>query len=367
MPSLKLSNPFRRGGDRPSLKDRAASLKATAARVMRRKVAEQNDPFDGAPCPPGFVPYPFDKPMSFMNIRGVIHAEGIRLLDLAQAEYARRCAFITDDVPGDERHARQQAHRASLRLDTLKALVKGQEAAPAAVQSSAPTSLGLACDWAIGHVDWVNETSRAENWSDARLDEEAGKSDAVWSRATVEPSITLGDLAAKARMLLADLEGEALDFDVELDERDKLTFAVLREVSSLVPAAPAGEEDRTAPASIPQSDEPATLESAATLSFDAYAFDDPILSPTEWGGRLNDQIWGLLLMDRLLRMGKAEMTAFISDAGQKNDATPEAMYRALDGAQVTLDGWGKALDLARTRYMVAASSAVLNAAPAAKD
>jgi hypothetical protein len=40
VPSLKLSNPFRRGGDRPSLKDRAASLKATAARLMRRKPAE---------------------------------------------------------------------------------------------------------------------------------------------------------------------------------------------------------------------------------------------------------------------------------------------------------------------------------------
>lgn len=37
MPSLKLSNPFRRGADRPSLKQRAASLKASAARVMKRR------------------------------------------------------------------------------------------------------------------------------------------------------------------------------------------------------------------------------------------------------------------------------------------------------------------------------------------
>ncbi|TXN65122.1 hypothetical protein [Methylobacterium sp. WL6] len=34
MPSLKLSNPFRRSADRPSLRDRAAALRATAARVM---------------------------------------------------------------------------------------------------------------------------------------------------------------------------------------------------------------------------------------------------------------------------------------------------------------------------------------------
>jgi hypothetical protein len=35
VPSLRLSNPFRRGADRPSLKERAASLRATAERVMR--------------------------------------------------------------------------------------------------------------------------------------------------------------------------------------------------------------------------------------------------------------------------------------------------------------------------------------------
>ncbi|MCJ2079857.1 hypothetical protein [Methylobacterium sp. J-090] len=40
MPSLKLSNPFRRGGDRPSLKERAANLKAAAGRIMRRKPGE---------------------------------------------------------------------------------------------------------------------------------------------------------------------------------------------------------------------------------------------------------------------------------------------------------------------------------------
>ena len=36
MPSLRLSNPFRRGADRPSLKQRAAALRATAERVVTR-------------------------------------------------------------------------------------------------------------------------------------------------------------------------------------------------------------------------------------------------------------------------------------------------------------------------------------------
>ncbi|KQQ37532.1 hypothetical protein ASF58_23475 [Methylobacterium sp. Leaf125] len=40
MPSLKLSNPFRRGTDRPSLKERAATLRATASRAMSRKPAD---------------------------------------------------------------------------------------------------------------------------------------------------------------------------------------------------------------------------------------------------------------------------------------------------------------------------------------
>lgn len=40
MPSLKLSNPFRRGTDRPSLKERAATLKATAGRVMSAPTLE---------------------------------------------------------------------------------------------------------------------------------------------------------------------------------------------------------------------------------------------------------------------------------------------------------------------------------------
>ncbi|MCC0808087.1 hypothetical protein FPV16_18030 [Methylobacterium sp. W2] len=40
MPSLKLSNPFRRADGRPSLKERAAALKASAARAIRRQQAD---------------------------------------------------------------------------------------------------------------------------------------------------------------------------------------------------------------------------------------------------------------------------------------------------------------------------------------
>lgn len=167
-------------------------------------------------------------------------------------------------------------------------------------------------------------------------------------------------------MLLADFEGEALDFNVELDDRDRLTFAVLREVSALVSPAPTSEASGNSPASTPKGDEPVTLESAASLSFDAYTLDEPVLTPTAWGQRLNDQIWGLVLTDRLLRMGKAEMETFIRDAGERNADGPEAMYRVLDETRERLESWSKLLDAARCRYMVAASSAVLNDSAAAR-
>ncbi|MCJ2039567.1 hypothetical protein MKK55_11530 [Methylobacterium sp. J-059] len=43
MPSLKLPNPFRRGDDRPSLKERAAALKETAGRVIGHSVPQRAD------------------------------------------------------------------------------------------------------------------------------------------------------------------------------------------------------------------------------------------------------------------------------------------------------------------------------------
>ncbi|WP_264051694.1 hypothetical protein [Methylobacterium flocculans] len=132
MPSLKLSNPFRRGANRPSLKQRAANLKASAARVMKRKPA---DPFGDMACPEGFVPYPFDKPMSYASIgHVVIPVEAQKLLDLALDEYERVCGSFADFMSDEQREGIRQANRNLLRLDALAALVapdqKGASAAP---------------------------------------------------------------------------------------------------------------------------------------------------------------------------------------------------------------------------------------------
>ena len=87
MPSLKLSNPFRRNADRPSLKERAAALKTAAARVMKRnpvppsvadRLREMRDYHEG------FVPYPTEAPEGLLRIEAAIPLEAERLLDLAR-------------------------------------------------------------------------------------------------------------------------------------------------------------------------------------------------------------------------------------------------------------------------------------------
>lgn len=68
---------------------------------------------------------------------------------------------------------------------------------------------------------------------------------------------------------------------------------------------------------------------------------------------------GMHIADRTLRMSKDELVAFIQKGGERDANVPAAMLDALYTAQKTLKGWGELLDLARTRYMVAGSSAVL--------
>lgn len=140
MPSLKLSNPFRRGADRPSLKQRAASLKATAARAMKRKPA---DPFEGTACPDGFVPYPFDNPTSYSSIQGVvIPAEAQHLLDLALTEYERCCGSFADHVSEERRESVRKAKRAALHIDALTALVQSMAAPGTAMVGPPPEADG---------------------------------------------------------------------------------------------------------------------------------------------------------------------------------------------------------------------------------
>ena len=100
------------------------------------------------------------------------------------------------------------------------------------------------------------------------------------------------------------------------------------------------------------------MQEAASLDFTAYAFDTSIRDPNGWMKEFAHHAIGMHVADRTLRMSKAELVAFIRKGGERDAEVPATMLAALEGAQRTFEGWGKLLDLARTRYLVAASSAV---------
>ena len=104
---------------------------------------------------------------------------------------------------------------------------------------------------------------------------------------------------------------------------------------------------------------PATVEEAASLDFAAYAFDTPTRDPNGWMKEFAPHSLGMHIADRTLRMSKAELVAFIRKGGERDAEVPVTMLAALESTQRTFEGWGKLLDLARTRYLVAGSSAVL--------
>lgn len=188
------NNSVRKAEATPSIRKRAERLRDAAGRFIRRKPIELNpaseaDPFDGWRCPPGFVRYPFEKPAALANIARIVIPNEAQRLKMARDEALRRLDLLPDNMTDTERATRYRQIRDLLRMDALEALageilqpdgVVNADLARGVIQEGVPTALGLACDWAIGHVEWINAASRAENWSDARLDEEAEKSDAVW-------------------------------------------------------------------------------------------------------------------------------------------------------------------------------------------
>lgn len=126
MSALKL---FRRGGDRPSLKERAASLKATAGRVMRRPKPGAAEPeVDWRSPPPGFMPFPASEPTSFINIRYGLKLEAERLHQIALQEIARRASM--DNVPEFARPGRLDQLRRQYRLAELERAASPERAIP---------------------------------------------------------------------------------------------------------------------------------------------------------------------------------------------------------------------------------------------
>lgn len=106
-------------------------------------------------------------------------------------------------------------------------------------------------------------------------------------------------------------------------------------------------------------DEPVTVENAASLSFQAYTFDMPLRSPQEWAGEFTMHAIAMHIGDKTLRMTKPELMAFVRDAAKRGDDTDGIMWKALNAASSTFDGWAKFLHLASTRYLIAGASAAI--------
>lgn len=104
-------------------------------------------------------------------------------------------------------------------------------AAPASAAPAAPSDIVKLCDFAIEHYDWINLTAPAENWSDDRLDAENDRFWEAFDGAAGQPSATVQDMQAKARLALHQLDDLG-----ELDDADPallLAVAVLREIIAL--------------------------------------------------------------------------------------------------------------------------------------
>ncbi len=65
------------------------------------------------------------------------------------------------------------------------------------------------------------------------------------------------------------------------------------------------------------------------------------------------------IADETLRMTKPELMAFVRDANKRGDDTDGIMWKALNAASSTFDGWAKLLHLAGTRFLVAGASVVV--------
>ena len=78
----------------------------------------------------------------------------------------------------------------------------------------------------------IDSHELTRNWSDEVWDARYDECRAVYDRALVEPSVSLSDIAAKARLALGKHEQHADDFD---GPSGKLVVVLLREIIALCP------------------------------------------------------------------------------------------------------------------------------------
>ncbi|WP_267422815.1 hypothetical protein [Methylobacterium sp. GC_Met_2] len=100
------------------------------------------------------------------------------------------------------------------------------------------SDLARSCEWAADHWLGLDARCHAEKWDDDKLDAEADLYNAVFRRALAEPSGSLADLKAKARLCLVDVEAQLFPMrnmaeNDEPDEGERMVLTVLQEVIAL--------------------------------------------------------------------------------------------------------------------------------------
>ncbi|MCJ2074774.1 hypothetical protein MKK68_03790 [Methylobacterium sp. E-016] len=119
-----MRNPLKRRPDaepKPTLRERAAALKATAGRVMRRTKPPSSAEAVAAMAPhhPGMVPYPPAAPTHLLEVDLTIRLEAARLLELADAEFDRRYDELTEGLDEAERETAADQLQRELRIRAL--------------------------------------------------------------------------------------------------------------------------------------------------------------------------------------------------------------------------------------------------------
>lgn len=118
----------------------------------------------------------------------------------------------------------------------------GSVSLAAASRREPPSDLASACEWASNQWSSLHARCRAEDWDDDRLNAESELYYAVFDRALAEPSRTLSDLKAKARLCLTDFEAQVFPWldpaeNSEPDDAERMVMTVLRELIALVDGA----------------------------------------------------------------------------------------------------------------------------------
>ncbi|MHC1999532.1 hypothetical protein ACYQR9_03695 [Methylobacterium sp. CM6241] len=106
--------------DKPTLRERAASLRASAVRVIRpvKPIEAEPEP-DWSDPPEGCLPYPVDAPVSFISIEKYLRLEAERLHNVASTHFARRSEEYADGLTGPDLAGALDRARRRLRLDEL--------------------------------------------------------------------------------------------------------------------------------------------------------------------------------------------------------------------------------------------------------